>query len=62
MALLLGLLPILTACKTTGGDETKAALCDQFEPIRWSRRDTDDTAAQAKAHNAVGMNICGWRP
>lgn len=29
-------------------------------PIYWSGKDTDDTIAQAKAHNAVGKTLCRW--
>lgn len=61
-ALLLGLAPILSACTTTAGGETKAALCDQFRPIRWSSVDTDETILQAKQTNAVGRALCGWKP
>lgn len=61
--LALGLLLGLTGCvATTGGGETKAALCDQFRPIRWSQQDTAETVRQAKESNAVGSALCGWRP
>lgn len=59
---MLALASILAACTTTGSGETKAALCDQFRPIRWSQQDTAETAAQSKAHNAVGVAVCKWRP
>jgi hypothetical protein len=29
--------------------------------MRWSDNDTDETIRQAKAHNAVGKRLCGWR-
>lgn len=45
-----------------GGDQISAAFCKSFAPIVWSVRDTDATVQQAKAHNAVGVKICGWRP
>ena len=63
-ALLLGLAPILTGCVTmaSGGTETRAALCDQFRPIRWSSADTNETILQAKQTNAVGRALCGWKP
>lgn len=60
--LMLVLALTLQACMTTAGGETKAALCDQFQPIRWSSQDTPETVAQSKAHNAAGKAICGWRP
>lgn len=63
-ALTLALALILTGCAATGSGvtETRAALCDQFRPIRWSLSDTAETAAQAKAHNAVGVALCRWKP
>lgn len=63
MALLLVLGPTLAGCQTAGGvTETRSALCDQFQPIRWSSQDTDQTVREAKAHNATGKAICGWKP
>lgn len=69
--LALALTPVLlTGCATTtaGGatDAVRAsrattALCEQFAPIRWSSRDTDETIAGAKRHNAIGAAICGWK-
>lgn len=63
LALTLALAPALAACATTtgSGGATRAALCDQFAPLRWSAQDTDDTIRQARAHNAVGAAVCGWR-
>lgn len=62
MALLLGLASILTGCTATGSGATRAALCDQFQPVRWSMHDTDETIRQVKELNAVGKKLCGWRP
>ncbi len=62
MALLLALGLTLGSCKTTGGGATRSALCDQFQPIRWSSQDTAETVAQAKGHNAVGRALCSWKP
>lgn len=61
--LTLALALTLAGCGTTtgSGGATKDALCDQFAPIRWSATDTDDTIRQAKAHNAAGAAVCGWR-
>lgn len=53
-------LPLASCVQTTGSGATKAALCDQFRPIRWSASDTDDTIRQAKETNAVGRALCGW--
>lgn len=55
-------LPLASCATPTGGGATKAALCDQFKGIGWSVEDTDSTIAQAKAHNAVGAALCGWKP
>ncbi|MBB3771501.1 hypothetical protein FHS55_002100 [Angulomicrobium tetraedrale] len=41
---------------------TGKAVCDSFRPVLWSDADTDETIRQAKANNAVGRAICGWRP
>lgn len=57
------LLSALAGCVSpTAGSATKAALCDQFRPISWSGKDTDETIAQAKAQNAVGTKLCKWKP
>jgi len=65
LAALLTLATLATGCAaTTAGVATESgrAICDQFRPIAWSARDTDETIRAAKAHNAVGVRICGWRP
>lgn len=62
LLLVLALTMPLTACAPMmAGGETRAALCDQFAPIRWGTADSDSTISQAKQHNAVGSTICGWR-
>lgn len=57
----------LTGCvTTTDGAGTKPrpidarATCAAWEPMRWSRNDTDDTIRQAKAHNATGRALGCW--
>lgn len=62
LGLMLALSLTLTACATMDGGATKAALCDQFKPLRWSSADTVETIRQAKGHNAVGAAVCRWRP
>ena len=32
--------------------------CRSAKPIRWSRHDTPETIAQAKAHNRVWTRLC----
>jgi hypothetical protein len=57
--LLAGAMPILQSCVTTmasGG--TTDVSCHAFEPIRWSRHDTDETIRQAKEHNAAWSALC----
>lgn len=51
----------LGACATTTGGGGTDVYCRASEPIRWSRSDTDETIRQAKAHNAAGAKLCGWR-
>ena len=52
---------LLAGCATTmGGDGTKV-FCESARPIAWSSKDTDETIKQAKAHNAVGVALCGWK-
>ncbi|MEL6920585.1 MAG: hypothetical protein AAFO77_06105 [Pseudomonadota bacterium] len=33
--------------------------CQAFEPIRWSKADTDETILAAKTHNTVWLSLCG---
>ena len=63
---------ILTSCASrTASDGIsvevahRAAIlvaCETYKPIYWSSKDTDDTIRAAKAHNAVGIEQCGWKP
>ena len=52
----------LTGCVTTTGSNapTKAPFCAVSKPFYWSARDTESSIAQAKEHNAVGKELCGW--
>jgi len=62
LGLLLIALSALTACvQTTGSSATEKALCRSFRPILWSGGDTDRTIHEVKAHNAVGVALCGWK-
>lgn len=58
---MLAILFLATGCGMTGGGATKAAICDQFRPVRWSSADTSDTIMQVKGNNAVGASVCGWK-
>jgi len=52
---------MLAGCATTTGSGATKVYCGATAPVRWSVADTDDTIRQAKAHNAVGRRLCGWR-
>lgn len=61
MVLLLSL--SLTACLTTGSDETRPVLtvntgCESFKAIYWSKKDTRKTQEQVVEHNAVYKKLC----
>jgi hypothetical protein len=61
---LLPLMPllILTGCATlTASVGTDAVACSAFEPIRWSKKDTDDTIRQAKEHTAAWKAVCAGK-
>lgn len=50
---------ILPGCATTTASVgTDAVACSAFEPIRWSKADTDATIRQAKEHNAAWAALC----
>lgn len=64
LALLLSATTV-TGCRTmTASDAISPgaalAFCDAARPVRWSRRDTLETIAQVKEHNATGVHACGW--
>lgn len=53
---------MLPGCATTASVATdQAAFCVVAEPITWSRSDTRETVRQILEHNAVGIDLCGWR-
>ena len=39
--------------------DPRKTFCQVFTPILWSKRDTDETLKQVKAHNDVWMVTCG---
>lgn len=55
---------ILNGCATTTGSAAIEPGADTFcrisRPISWSQSDTDQTIREVKAHNAVGVRLCGW--
>lgn len=46
---------MMTASSVNNPETT--VFCEVSEPIRWSEKDTPETIAQAKAHNAVGARL-----
>lgn len=50
----------LTGCRTTSTAETIEAdwYCHAFQPITWSKSDTDQTIQQISAHNSVWDALC----
>jgi hypothetical protein len=66
MLFALMLLPGLSACETMmASGETStlgaASFCELAQPIHWSKRDTDETIIEVKAHNAIGVKFCAWK-
>ena len=55
---------ILTSCAMTTDSAapttSELRFCDGAKPFFWAKRDTLATIKQAKAHNAVGVDACGW--
>lgn len=46
-------------CSEPKGPDVVDTSCQAFEPFRWSRRDTPESIAQAKEHNAAWSALCG---
>ena len=52
------LMGILTGCvKVTAFDVTELS-CKSYGPIHWSLKDTDQTIAAIKQHNAAWLALC----
>ena len=58
LALALLLTSLAAGCTATTGGSATDAVCDVLKPISWSSRDTDETVAGVKQHNAVHKAIC----
>jgi hypothetical protein len=56
----LALAGVLSGC--AGMPQPSNVGCTVFKPIGWSQRDTRPTVRQVVAHNAVGREVCHWRP
>ena len=52
----------LAGCSTLMPSASKQAsttfYCEAYQPVLWSKADTDDTIRQTKANNAVYKTIC----
>ena len=57
LALLAVLLP-LAACKTTPPISVTDTSCLAYEPIRYSRKDSEETRRQIIEHNAAWDALC----
>ncbi len=58
---LLPLAILLGSCQTTGSSgktESVRVACAAFAPVYWSARDTGETVAQVKEHNAAWKVLC----
>lgn len=56
--LLAGCATLTTAFGATEAIDTKEVACAAFKPITWSTRDTDETIAEVREHNAAYAELC----
>ena len=56
----LAMLTLTSACASTGGSETEAAICDELRASlpTWSRRDTEKSKAEGAAFLDVFEAVC----
>ena len=56
----LAMLTLTSACASTGGSETEAAICDELRASlpSWSRRDTEQSKAEGAAFLDVFEAVC----
>jgi hypothetical protein len=45
-------------CQEPAGGAVIDTACQAFEPIRYSRNDTDETKRQIRGHNAAWTALC----
>ena len=57
LAIALAVIPASCA-KTTGTVATNSAVCDVWQPIGWSKKDTDLTTIAVKVNNARRNGWC----
>lgn len=64
--LIAALLSLTASCTTVSSATDRGpvyqALCDQFQPLRASRLDTEETKRQVIAHNATWVALCEKTP
>ncbi len=59
--MLVPLMMLVAACQTTKtntSETSRNVTCEAFQPIRYSRTDTEQTRRQIVQHNAVWDEIC----
>ncbi len=52
----------MTVGSAPTSEATNKVACQSFQPQTWSSKDTAETVAQIKEHNAAGMEVCKWTP
>jgi len=50
----------VSGCAGSTATDAGPPFCLAAAPISASSRDTEDTRLQIDAHNAVGLEFCGW--
>jgi hypothetical protein len=48
----------VAGCATTMGSGGTKVACTSFQPISWSKKDTDVTIKEVKQHNAAWKAVC----
>ncbi len=59
-AVLSGVALAASGCAGSTATDAGPPFCLAAEPIHGSSRDTEETRVQIDAHNAVGVEFCGW--
>ena len=49
---------LLAGCAAASAPAVVDTSCQAFEPITYSRRDTPETVAQIRQHNAAWVSLC----
>lgn len=52
---------LLSGCGTLiPSRDAEPSFCDVARPLTWSAADSDETLRGIRAHNARGVELCGW--